>query len=73
MCLCLSACSGQEVPQQTSSAPIGQEQSRIETDDARASDHMQSDTAKDDAVVFFGSGGRIYGTKIKADRRNTAN
>lgn len=52
MCLCLSACSGQEVTQQTSSQlNSSQEQSDTGTDDASSSDKVLTDTAESDATV----------------------
>ena len=51
LCLCFSACFGQEAQQISSQAPTGQEQSGIETDGAGASDHTQSDTGKGEAAV----------------------
>ena len=52
LCLCLSACSGQEVTQQTSSQlNSSQEQSDTGTDDASSSDKVLTDAEESDATV----------------------
>lgn len=52
LCLCLFACSGQEVTQQTSSQlNSSQEQSDTGTDDASSSDKVLTDAAESDATV----------------------
>ena len=51
MCLCFSACSGQETPQTSSQPNTNQEQSDITTDDISSSGNTQTDTAEGEATV----------------------
>lgn len=51
LCLCFSACSGQEAPQTSSQPNTSQEQSDIAADDVSSSGNTQTDTAESEAIV----------------------
>ena len=66
LCLCLSACSGQETQQQTSSQlNSSQEQSDTGVDDAGSSDKVMTDTAESDAAVSLEAEEESMGRKLK--------
>lgn len=51
ICLCFSACSGQEAPQTSSQPNTSQEQFDIVADDASSSDNTPTDTAKSETAA----------------------
>lgn len=65
LCLCFSACSGQETPQTSSQPYASQEQSDIMIDDVSSSDNTQIDTAESGINVSSEMEGKFMERKLK--------